>query len=187
MGGWAPLRKVVVGIFVSVTSAVISAVLIYNLTGDDKKDEEKKPDIYVIHVDGKSGTGTNGTSQKDTDVELEERKRREEEAKRTSSIPSNCYRSRIGKGDHWNINGDRIKNAAIIIRQDRQYYNAGQGDPEDTQYLGLEEKEARERLQKQVVDYMESNNVSLKEIVNKEPLIQVCFVRDKITIEVLEE
>ena len=86
---------------------------------------------------------------------------------------SESYIARISPADHFNSNGERLRNAAQIIRQDRaNYHKFGKSDPEDQGdifFADANNREALENMLRRGRITAEANNL----IVNGDPLIKV--------------
>lgn len=83
------------------------------------------------------------------------------------------YVARIGPNDHFNSNGERLKNAAQIIRQDRaNYHKFGKTDSDDQgdSFFGIEGN-------RKILENMLSRGSITPEakymIINENPLIEV--------------
>jgi hypothetical protein len=87
--------------------------------------------------------------------------------------PLEVYVARLSSQDHYNSNGERLRTAAGIIRQDRaNYHEFGKRDGEDTNDSFFASKANRARLEQLLLRGHTTRGVS-NEIVNGEPLIVV--------------
>jgi len=98
--------------------------------------------------------------------------------------PLETYVARLSEQDHFNSNGERLRTAAGIIRQDRaNYYEFGKRDPEDTPDAFFASKANRARLE-QMLLHGTISAATNNEIVNHTPLIVVKVYEDFIDVDV---
>jgi hypothetical protein len=99
------------------------------------------------------------------------------------------YLARLGPADHFNSDGERLKDAAAVVRQDRaNYYAFGRRDPEDQGDLYFSSKENRQALEN-LINAGQSTPDALKQVVNGTPLIlvNICQLgaRDFVNVTIL--
>ncbi len=97
------------------------------------------------------------------------------------------YAARLSSQDHYNSNGDRLRNAAEIIRQDRanfSLYGPPDGEDETDSYFSL--KTNRARLE-QMLAHGRSTWEALDMVVNGTPLIRVDIYSSGINLTVMSE
>ncbi|HHI82467.1 MAG TPA: hypothetical protein ENJ99_04875, partial [Rhizobiales bacterium] len=83
------------------------------------------------------------------------------------------YRARLGTDDHFNSRGQRLDNAAAIIRQDRaNFHRFGIRDDEDQGDSYFASKANRARLERMLRRGRATRSV-LRQIVNGTPMIRV--------------
>jgi len=83
------------------------------------------------------------------------------------------YTAVLSERDHFNSNGDRLDNAAAIIRQDRaNFHKLGKRDPGDESDKFFASAENRDILE-QLLNRGTSNPAALRSIVNGTPTVTV--------------
>src|ERR1700693_6465061 len=83
------------------------------------------------------------------------------------------YTARLSARDHYNSNGQRLKSAAAIIRQDRaNFYVYGLRDSEDEPDPYFSSKDNRARLE-EMLENGQTTPDAIDRIVNGTPLIRV--------------
>lgn len=98
--------------------------------------------------------------------------------------PIESYYARISERDHFNSNGERLSNAAAIIRQDRANVHAyGKQDDDDDIDHFFDDKANRARLEKLLANGYASPGAE-KAIINGTPLIYVEIYPDSVRVEV---
>ena len=94
------------------------------------------------------------------------------------------YQARLSSGDHFNSEGERLRSAAAIIRQDRaNYHRFGIRDGEDEYDSYFGSIGNRSRLEEMLNAGDASASVKSR-IVNGKPLIQVEIYEDYIEVTV---
>jgi len=87
------------------------------------------------------------------------------------------YTAVLSERDHFNSNGDRLDNAAAIIRQDRaNFHKLGKRDPGDESDKFFASAENRDILE-QLLKRGHSNPAILRTIINGTPTITVSIYR----------
>ncbi len=87
------------------------------------------------------------------------------------------YAARLGRSDHFNSYGERLRSPAAIIRQDRANFHVfGRIDPEDESDNFFVSKQNRATLESLVRNSPLSDEV-LDEIVNGKPLVEITIWR----------
>lgn len=104
---------------------------------------------------------------------------------RAAQKPIDSYIARLSAEDHFNSNGDRLTNAAAIIRQDRANFYAGKSDEEDQGDDFFDSKANRARMESMLRNGQASSRV-LRTIVDKNPLVEVRIYKDGVEVEILK-
>ena len=87
------------------------------------------------------------------------------------------YVAVLSERDHLNSNGDRLDNAAAIIRQDRaNFHKLGKRDPDDESDKFFASADNRDILE-QLLKRGHSNPATLRTIINGTPAITVSIYR----------
>lgn len=88
------------------------------------------------------------------------------------------YRARLGEGDHFNSQGQRLTTPAAIIRQDRaNFHRFAAADPEDEPDRFFADPKNREVLER-MLQRGRADAGAIAAIVNETPLVQVEVWRD---------
>jgi len=97
------------------------------------------------------------------------------------------YTARLSARDHFNSNGQRLREPAAIIRQDRaNYYVYGLRDSEDEPDSFFSSKANRARLE-QLLANGRTTPEAIYAIVNGTPLIRVDIYQNGVTVTILSE
>ena len=98
--------------------------------------------------------------------------------------PVEVYEARLSAQDHYNSNGERLRTAAAIIRQDRaNYHKFDLRDPEDEGDSFFASAENRARLEHLIARGSVSPRAA-RAIVNGTPLIVVRVYDDYVDVDV---
>ena len=96
------------------------------------------------------------------------------------------YRAHLGKGDHLNSSGMRLKSVGEILRQDRANYYGGRGDDEDTADERFRTREGRERMDKLGVVPVDTDEASLREtILHGTPVVEVEVTQTQLKVRIV--
>ncbi len=96
------------------------------------------------------------------------------------------YQAHLGKGDHLNSSGMRLKSVGEILRQDRANYYGGRGDDEDTADEMFRTREGRERMDKLEVVPVGTDVASLREaILNGTPVVEVEMTKTQLKVRIV--
>jgi hypothetical protein len=97
------------------------------------------------------------------------------------------YNARLSARDHFNSNGERLREAAEIIRQDRaNYYVYGLRDSEDQPDSFFSSQANRARLEQLLANGRTTREANYA-IVNGTPLIRVDIYQNGVTVTILSE
>jgi hypothetical protein len=97
------------------------------------------------------------------------------------------YTARLSARDHFNSSGQRLREPAAIIRQDRaNYYVYGLRDPEDQPDSFFSVKANRARLE-QLLANGRTAREAFYTVVNGTPLIRVDIYQNGITVTILSD
>jgi hypothetical protein len=97
------------------------------------------------------------------------------------------YTARLSARDHYNSNGQRLRSAAAIIRQDRaNFYVYGLRDSEDEPDPYFSSKSNRARLE-EMLENGRSTPDAIDRIVNGTPLIRVDIYATGINVTVISD
>jgi hypothetical protein len=95
------------------------------------------------------------------------------------------YTARLSARDHFNSNGQRLREPAAIIRQDRaNFYVYGLRDPEDQPDSYFSSKANRGRLEQLLANGRTTREV-IAAIVNGTPLIRVDIYEQGVTVTIV--
>jgi DnaJ-domain-containing protein 1 len=101
------------------------------------------------------------------------------------------YTAQLSDQDHFSSRGERLRNAAAIIRQDRaNFHKFGQRDPADQSDAFFGSSQNRDALER-MLNAGTSNPAALRAIVNGTPIVRVSIHRsasgrDFVNVEVAE-
>src|SRR3981081_4748945 len=97
------------------------------------------------------------------------------------------YTARLSARDHFNSNGQRLREPAAIIRQDRaNFYVYGLRDPEDQPDSFFSKKEDRALLE-QMLERGRATPQVISAIVNGTPLIRVDIYETSLAVTLISE
>lgn len=97
------------------------------------------------------------------------------------------YSARLSPRDHYNSNGERLRSAAAIIRQDRaNFYVYGLRDDEDEPDPYFSSKGNRARLE-QMLENGRTTPEAIYRVVNGTPLIRVDIYATGISVTILSD
>jgi hypothetical protein len=97
------------------------------------------------------------------------------------------YTARLSARDHFNSNGERLRSAAAIIRQDRaNFYVYGLRDSEDEPDSFFSNKGNRARLEG-MLENGRTTPDAIQRIVNGTPLIRVDIYSNGISVSILSD
>jgi hypothetical protein len=97
------------------------------------------------------------------------------------------YSARLSPRDHYNSNGERLRSAAAIIRQDRaNFYVYGLRDNEDEPDPYFSSKGNRARLE-QMLENGRTTPEAIYRVVNGTPLIRVDIYATGISVTILSD
>src|SRR6202048_2897407 len=97
------------------------------------------------------------------------------------------YSARLSPRDHYNSNGERLRSAAAIIRQDRaNFYVYGLRDSEDEPDPYFSSKINRARLE-EMLENGRTTADTIDRIVNGKPLIRVDIYATGISVTILSD
>jgi hypothetical protein len=97
------------------------------------------------------------------------------------------YNARLSARDHFNSNGERLRSAAAIIRQDRaNFYVYGLRDDEDEPDSFFSIKANRARLE-QMLENGRTTPAAASSVVNGTPLIRVDIYGNGLTVTVISD
>jgi hypothetical protein len=97
------------------------------------------------------------------------------------------YTARLSERDHYNSNGQRIRSAAAIIRQDRaNFYVYGVRDGEDEPDPYFSSKSNRARLE-EMLENGRATPDAIDRIVNGTPLIRVEIYATGIEVTIISD
>jgi hypothetical protein len=97
------------------------------------------------------------------------------------------YSARLSPRDHYNSNGERLRSAAAIIRQDRaNFYVYGLRDDEDEPDPYFSSKGNRARLE-QMLENGRTTPEAIYRVVNGTPLIRVDIYATGISVSILSD
>ena len=97
------------------------------------------------------------------------------------------YSARLSQRDHYNSNGERLRSAAAIIRQDRaNFYVYGLRDDEDEPDPYFSSKGNRARLE-QMLENGRTTPEAIYRVVNGTPLIRVDIYATGISVSILSD
>ena len=97
------------------------------------------------------------------------------------------YSARLSQRDHYNSNGERLRSAAAIIRQDRaNFYVYGLRDDEDEPDPYFSSKGNRARLE-QMLENGRTTSDAIYRVVNGTPLIRVDIYATGISVSILSD
>jgi hypothetical protein len=97
------------------------------------------------------------------------------------------YSARLSARDHFNSNGQRLRSAAAIIRQDRaNFYVYGLRDAEDEPDSFFSRKENRALLE-QMLENGRTTPQVISAIVNGTPLIRVDIYGTRLIVTLISE
>jgi hypothetical protein len=95
------------------------------------------------------------------------------------------YTARLSARDHFNSNGQRLREPAAIIRQDRaNFYVYGLRDPEDQPDSYFSSKANRARLE-QLLANGRTTREAISAVVNGTPLIRVDIYEQGVTVTIV--
>lgn len=99
-----------------------------------------------------------------------------------ADTPLEVYVARLSAADHYNSNGERLRSAAAIIRQDRaNLHRYGVRDPEDETDRFFASAENRARLERLLADGF-LDRATGRIIVEDTPLVRVEVWRNRIEV-----
>ncbi len=97
------------------------------------------------------------------------------------------YSARLSPRDHYNSNGERLRSAAAIIRQDRaNFYVYGLRDDEDEPDPYFSSKGNRARLE-EMLENGRTTPEAIDRVVNGTPLIRVDIYATGISVTILSD
>jgi hypothetical protein len=97
------------------------------------------------------------------------------------------YTARLSPRDHYNSNGERLRSAAAIIRQDRaNYYVYGLRDSEDEPDSYFSSKRNRARLE-ELLENGRATPDAIYRVVNGTPLIRVDIYATGISVTIISD
>jgi hypothetical protein len=97
------------------------------------------------------------------------------------------YTARLSARDHFNSNGERLRSAAAIIRQDRaNFYVYGLRDSEDEPDSFFSNKGNRARLEG-LLENGRTTPDAIQRVVNGTPLIRVDIYSTGISVSILSD
>jgi hypothetical protein len=97
------------------------------------------------------------------------------------------YTARLSAHDHFNSNGQRLRDPAAIIRQDRaNFYVYGLRDSEDQPDSYFSIKANRARLE-QLLENGRTTREAIYAVVNGTPLIRVDIYENGVTVTIISE
>jgi len=97
------------------------------------------------------------------------------------------YTARLSARDHFNSNGERLRSAAAIVRQDRaNFYVYGLRDSEDEPDSYFSGKGNRARLE-EMLENGRTTPDAISRIVNGTPLIRVDIYSTGISVSILSD
>jgi hypothetical protein len=100
------------------------------------------------------------------------------------SEPLETYYAELGRWDHFNSNGERLRSAAAIIRQDRaNYHKFHRRDVGDTGDSFFSRAENRARLES-MLNRGHADPGVIDRIVNGTPIIRVDVYSDSVEVTV---
>lgn len=100
---------------------------------------------------------------------------------RAQDGPQAIYRARLSARDHFNSSGERLKNAAEIIRQDRaNFHRYRKRDKEDTGDPIFSDAAARASLDDARVEFRSASDVAA--VLNGTPLVRVEIWGDTVRV-----
>ncbi|MBX7249061.1 MAG: hypothetical protein K1X35_08485 [Caulobacteraceae bacterium] len=98
--------------------------------------------------------------------------------------PLETYYAELGRWDHFNSNGERLRTAAAIIRQDRanyhKFHRRDVGDQGDSFFRSAENRARLEAM----LNRGDSDPGVLDRIINGTPIIRVDVYRDYVEVTV---
>lgn len=96
--------------------------------------------------------------------------------------PIDSYYARLSERDHFNSNGERLRSAAAIIRQDRANFHLyGKRDADDDTDSFFSDKANRARLETMVRNGRFYGGAE-SEILNGTPLVHVEIYEDSVVV-----
>lgn len=102
-------------------------------------------------------------------------------------LQNNAYHARLGRGDHFNSKGTRLKSVVDILRQDRSNYHDGNGDMDDGDDRYFEDFKSRSRMDNLEVVPVQQDRESLeKAILQGTPLVEVQVTSDSLLVKIIE-
>jgi hypothetical protein len=97
------------------------------------------------------------------------------------------YTARLSARDHFNSNGERLRSAAAIVRQDRaNFYVYGLRDSEDEPDSYFSGKGNRARLE-EMLENGRTTPDAISRIVNGTPLIRVDIYATGISVQIVAD
>lgn len=97
------------------------------------------------------------------------------------------YRAKLGSGDHFNSQGERLDKVTDVLRQDRSNYHRGKGDDEDGPDGVFSTLAAREAMDaKRVVPVGVGEAAFREAVVNGTPLVEVEVTSDALKVKILK-
>jgi hypothetical protein len=100
---------------------------------------------------------------------------------------SAVYRARIGRQDHFNSRGIRLKNPASILRQDRANFYRRRGDPEDRPDPYFRTRAARNSIEHMPILPVNVSHRTLRRLLlNGTPLLEINVTPRELKVRVLE-
>jgi hypothetical protein len=97
------------------------------------------------------------------------------------------YTARLSARDHFNSNGERLRSAAAIVRQDRaNFYVYGLRDSEDEPDSYFSNKGNRARLEA-MLENGRTTPDAMSRVVNGTPLIRVDIYATGISVEIVSD
>jgi hypothetical protein len=97
------------------------------------------------------------------------------------------YNARLSARDHFNSNGERLRSAAAIIRQDRaNFYVYGLRDSEDEPDSYFSNKGNRARLE-EMLENGRTTPDAISRVVNGTPLIRVDIYATGISVQIVSD
>jgi hypothetical protein len=97
------------------------------------------------------------------------------------------YTARLSARDHFNSNGERLRSAAAIVRQDRaNFYVYGLRDSEDEPDSFFSSKGNRARLE-EMLENGRTTPDAISRIVNGTPLIRVDIYATGISVQIVAD
>ncbi len=94
------------------------------------------------------------------------------------------YEARLGPGDHFNSNGQRLGSAAAIIRQDRaNFHRFNRRDPEDEGDQFFADEGNRAALER-MLERGRSSPSAISRVVNGTPLVRVDIFREQGSVSI---